>query len=795
MITNYIKIAFRNLKNNSLYSLLNIGGLSLGLTACILITFYVAHENSYDKFHSDADRIFSVYAKYTMGGDTIRMTNLSSVSAGLIENNDPQVEAAIKIKQQYNPVIITNTKNQAQFIEKEFLYTDATFFDFFSFNLIKGNPSEVLKAPYSLVISEEMATKYFGNNDPIGKSLSVKIDSTYLFTVKGVMEKTPSNSSIKADFIASSSSLNSMKEAFYDMRSQSFQGGSFATYVKLNNPGDIEAVQASMNALSKKANKESTDQYFLSKITDTHLNSEALTNIKYVKIFSFVAILILILALINYISLSTARSSARSKEIGIRKVNGAGRLSVAFQFFVESAVFVVISFMLAVILSLLISTWFFSLLEIAIDPGFFQHPIFILLIVSMLMFTILVAGFYPAVVMSSYKVSEALKGKLKNDQSIRVREVFTIFQFVIAVVLIIGGIIIHQQIDHLRTIDTGLDRSNIMMVPLQPSIGQNHKVFKTRLQELPEIQKLAAANYPLYQGTDMFFVDEKSGDGQIALPILSVDDEFINILDINWKIAPVNTVAITREKKVVINEAAISKLNLDPNPLGEQITFGNANYEIAGVVKDFHYHSPNQNVKALAMFVSSSGETSGGFNASASCLFIKYNPGTDLSQLIASVESIYKNYDQDSPFEYQFMDDAFDAMFKSEMKLSRVLNVFLGLILFIAGMGLFGYATFSAQQRKKEIGVRKVLGAKVTQITVLLSADFIKLVVIAIIIAAPIAWYAMQEWLQDFVYRIEVKWWVFALAAFTALIIAFLSVSFQAIKAATANPIKSLRTE
>lgn len=795
MITNYIKIAFRNLKNNSLYSLLNIGGLSLGLTACILITFYVAHENSYDKFHSDADRIFSVYAKYTMGGDTIRMTNLSSVSAGLIENNDPQVEAAIKIKQQYNPVIITNTKNQAQFIEKEFLYTDATFFDFFSFNLIKGNPSEVLKAPYSLVISEEMATKYFGNNDPIGKSLSVKIDSTYLFTVKGVMEKTPSNSSIKADFIASSSSLNSMKEAFYDMRSQSFQGGSFATYVKLNNPGDIEAVQGSMNALSKKANKESTDQYFLSKITDTHLNSEALTNIKYVKIFSFVAILILILALINYISLSTARSSARSKEIGIRKVNGAGRLSVAFQFFVESAVFVVISFMLAVILSLLISTWFFSLLEIDIDPGFFQHPIFILLIVSMLMFTILVAGFYPAVVMSSYKVSEALKGKLKNDQSIRVREVFTIFQFVIAVVLIIGGIIIHQQIDHLRTIDTGLDRSNIMMVPLQPSIGQNHKVFKTRLQELPEIQKLAAANYPLYQGTDMFFVDEKSGDGQIALPILSVDDEFINILDINWKIAPVNTVAITREKKVVINEAAISKLNLDPNPLGEQITFGNANYEIAGVVKDFHYHSPNQNVKALAMFVSSSGETSGGFNASASCLFIKYNPGTDLSQLIASVESIYKNYDQDSPFEYQFMDDAFDAMFKSEMKLSRVLNVFLGLILFIAGMGLFGYATFSAQQRKKEIGVRKVLGAKVTQITVLLSADFIKLVVIAIIIAAPIAWYAMQEWLQDFVYRIEVKWWVFALAAFTALIIAFLSVSFQAIKAATANPIKSLRTE
>ncbi|MBZ9629721.1 ABC transporter permease [Salegentibacter sp. LM13S] len=796
MIRNYIKIAFRNLNRNKLYSTINIGGFALGLSACILIMFYVTHEKSYDTFHEDSKRIFNVFAKTNISGDVIRMNSLSSVAAKMIEDKDPNVSSAIKIKTEYNPVIIKNPENQSQFSETDLVYTDSNFFNFFSFKLINGNPETALERPYSIILSENLAKKYFGETNPIGRNLSLRIDSTYTFTVTGISEETPSNSSIKTDLIVSASSLNTMKEAFYDMRSQIFQGGSFQTFVKLKDPEKVAPVQRSMNALAVQGHEESTDEYFLTNITDIHLLSRESTNVKYVKIFSLVALLILLLALINYISLSTARAGTRAKEIGVRKMNGASQRSVAVQFFLESAVYVFISFLLAILFTILLKPWFFSLVGIQIDSSFFFDPGFISTMVGILVLTIFIAGLYPAIILSSYQPIETLKGNFGNRKNgAQLRQVFTIFQFVVAVGLIISGIVIHQQINHLRTLDTGLSRTDVLMVPLQNTMDNSQSVFREEVENLPGVRKIAAASLPMYGGTNMYFVDDKNSDGQIPLPILATDHEFIDALDIEWSIPLQDENIATKKNSVIINEATINKLHLNPNPIGEIIVFGNSQYEVVGVVKDFYYDSPNNEIGALAMFVSPSKEFSMDFGEKSSCLFIKFRANANVSSIIKDIEGLYKKYDTENAFEYQFMDEAFDALFRSEMRLAKVLNVFIGLIVLISGMGLFGYATFSAQERKKEIGVRKVLGAKVTQITYLLSVDFLKLVMVAILIASPIAWYVMQQWLQGFENRTVLEWWIFAFAGTGSILIALATISYQSVKAAVANPVKSLRTE
>lgn len=796
MIRNYIKIAFRNLNRNKLYSTINIGGFALGLSACILIMFYVTHEKSYDTFHEDSKRIFNVYAKTNISGDVIRMNSLSSVAAEMIQDKDPNVSSAIKIKAEYNPVIIKNPENQSQFSETDLIYTDSNFFNFFSFKLINGNTETALERRYSIILSENLAKKYFGETNPVGRNLTLRIDSTYTFTVTGISEKTPSNSSIKTDLIVSASSLNTMKEAFYDMRSQIFQGGSFQTFVKLRDPEKVAPVQRSMNALAVQGYEESTDKYYLTNITDIHLLSRESTNVKYVKIFSLVALLILLLALINYISLSTARAGKRAKEIGVRKMNGASQRSVAVQFFLESAVYVFISFLLAILFTILLKPWFFSLVGIQIDSSFFFDPGFIATMIGILLITIFIAGLYPAIILSSYQPIETLKDNFGNRKNgAQLRQVFTIFQFVVAVGLIISGIVIHQQLSHLRTLDTGLSRTDVLMVPLQNTMDNNQEVFREEVENLPGVRKIAAASMPMYGGTNMYFVDHRNSDGQIPLPILATDQEFIDALEIEWSMPLQDENIANKKNSVIINEATINKLQLNPNPIGEIIVFGNSQYEVLGVVKDFYYDSPNNEIGALAMFVSASNEFSMDFGEKSSCLFIKFHANADVSSIIKDIEGLYKKYDTESPFEYQFMDEAFDALFRSERRLAKVLNVFIGLIVLISGMGLFGYATFSAQERKKEIGVRKVLGAKVTQITYLLSVDFLKLVVVAILIASPIAWYVMQQWLQGFENRTVLEWWIFAFAGTGSILIALATISYQSIKAAVANPVKSLRTE
>lgn len=797
MFKNYLKIAWRNLWRNKLYSTINIGGLALGLSICMLITLYVAHEYSFDRFHKNASRIFSVHSKVVFGGDTLNMPMFSYVTAPLVKRNDAAVTDFLRLRTQSKPVIIQNPQVESvRFSEKSLMYADANFFKFFSFKLLKGSAENVLDQPFTVVLSEDMARKYFGNKNPIGKTLELTTDSTYRLQVNGVMANSPTNTDIRADFIVSLSSLKIMPEAKPFMESQMVQGGAFKTYFAIKNPEDAMHVKRTMQTLAAKNQEGPKDEYVFTALPDSHLkmNFDDSGNTKYLQVFPFVAALILLLALVNYMSLSTARATLRAKEIGVRKVTGASRKTIAAQFYVESGLYTVLSFILAYVLSILLHPWFTGLLQLKIDTSFLYGPAMIGITAMMILITILIAGLYPSIVLSAFKPVETLSGKMSSKGSgVWVRKVFTSLQFTISVALIICGLVMQRQLYYLRHTETGANRENVLMVPVQNTMGSNYQAFRGDIQTLAGVNQVATAHYPMYKGYDIYFVQGQKKDEPISLPVFSVDENFISTLNIKWKYGPLNSSALIQPNKVVINEAAVNKLRLAGNPVGEKIEFGNDKYEVAGVVKDFNFQSLDVKIDALALFITP--DTSNAWGLVGGCLLAKINPKTNLPTLIAQVKETYQKYDKSSPFDYQFMDDAYNAMFKAEDRLAGIFNLFIGLAIVIAGMGLLGLATFTAQQRTKEIGIRKVLGASVTQITTLLSKDFIKLVLLAIIVASPIAWYAMNKWLQNFAYRIDIEWWVFVLAGILAVLIALLTVSFQAIKAALANPVKSLRTE
>ncbi|MAZ27622.1 MAG: hypothetical protein CL868_11170 [Cytophagaceae bacterium] len=798
MIRNYIKIAWRNLQRNKLYGFINIGGLALGLCACLLILFFVGHEKSYDTFHTDADRIFSMRASFKMGDNTMNMQAFNSVVGTMVQENSPAVEATVRMNNMYEPVVVGNRQfTGAKHAEKNFSFADANFFEFFSFDLLQGEKDKVLKKPYSLVISRKMARKYFGESQPIGQTLEVKIDSVYTFTVTGIAEDTRSNSTIQTDFIASLNSMRTIKKFDRDFEYSSFRGGSFPTFVKLKDSGTEAQVVKTINELSKQASEEADETYSLMNITQKHLTESSTGQSKYLKVFPLIALLIVLLALINYLSLSTARASLRAKEIGVRKVNGASRKSVALQFYVESTLYVVLAFFLAIVLTAALQSYFFDLLNIEIDTSFFLNGRFLITLGVLFMITVILTGLYPAVLMSSFNPIDNLRSKFsKKTGGITLRQTCTVVQFIIAVGLIISGLIIQQQINFMRNVDIGLNRSNVLMLPLQNTIGTNSTAFRNEVASLPQVQQTAVARQAMYRGYDIFFASSDGKNDDVALPIFSIDEHFLKTLQVQWKIKPEDLSRLSGEKTIIINTTTIKEFGLSPNPIGEKIHMGVEDYEIVGVTKDFNFSSLDAPIQPLALFTTSeSNANTELLSARGGCIYVRFSPKTNLQNMLAKIEDIYAKYDKESPFEYEFMDDAFDATFRSEQRLAYIFNIFIVLTFVIAGMGLFGLATFTAQQKFKEIGIRKVLGASVYQITSLLSLGFLKLVCIAILIASPLAWYFMRDWLQDFTYRTQIEWWVFLLAGTITLFITILTVGFETIRAAMANPVKSLRSE
>lgn len=781
-----------------LFSLINISGLAIGLAVCMLIMLYVAHEMSYDRFHKNAKQIFMLTEHLKMQGQEVNIEQMSYVSGPIAKQTAPAVADYMRLRKVYKPAIVESPKEKGiKFSESKMMFADAGFFDFFSFNLLSGSSSDVLTKPFSLVISKNMAKKYFGTQDPIGKTLKIKTDSTYSYLITGVAQNVPSNSSIDFDFLASNSSLKMMREAEPFLRSQQLQGGAFTVYLLLKHSQDSLQARRSMQSLLQKNPDGGKDMLQLTALPDIHIqaNFGDGSNTKYLKIFPLVAVLILFLALVNYMSLSTARSTLRAKEIGVRKVSGASRTSIAMQFYVESALYTVISFVLGYVLCYYFKSWFLNILQLKMDNSFLYSPIMFLVLFILLLTTLLVSGSYPSIVLSSFKPVVTLKGKTsKQTSGVMVRKVFTTLQFTISVGLIICGIIIDRQLYYFRHTDTGINRENVVMVPISNGFGKQYQEFKNDVKALAGVNEVATSHYPMYKGYDMFFMHDKIKNVDLAMPVLSVDKSFISTLGIKWKIAPASYDMIIKPDKVVINEMAINKLALPANPIGKIISFGGKQkYEVAAVVKDFNFSSLQSTVGPLCLFVAPDNTADWGLEGG--CLFAKIKPNTNLPSLIESIQNSYKKYNKDTPFSYTFMDDAFNEQYKAEDKLASVFSIFTCITILLAGMGLFGLAAFTIEQRIKEIGVRKILGASLSSIASILSVDFLKLVLLAILIGSPVAWWAMNNWLQNFAYRIHIQWWMFASAGLLAIVIAIITVSYHALKAAVANPVNSLRSE
>jgi putative ABC transport system permease protein len=796
MIFNYIKIAWRNLTKQKLYSAINISGLAVGLAVCMMIMMYVTHEMNYDRFHKNAERIFKPMASLKMNGMQLNMMNFSYPSGPMIKQSQPTVGAFMRTLEYFNPVTVSSPSAPTEkFSEEKLLFADANFFSFFSFKLLSGSVSNALRKPFSVVLSKDMADKYFAGKDPIGKTLKIKTDSTYVYQVTGVSENCPSNSSIKYNFVTSGTSLLAMKEGPRYLGAPGIGPGSLSLYLLVNHKADTAALRRGLQSIADKDKSYAEEKYSLSPLIDSHLNGfSGSSDLKYLKIFPLVAVLILLLALVNYMSLSTARATLRAKEVGVRKVSGASRKTIAVQFYVESALYALLSFILGYVLCYLITPVFLNTLQLKIDDSFLYSPLVLALLFALLLVTIIVAGSYPSLVLSAFKPVTTLKGKMsKLTGGIAVRKVFTTLQFTISIALIICGIVIDRQLYFFRHADTGINKDNIVMIPIGSSVGKNYPALKQEVKSLAGVSSVATSHYQLFKGYDMFFVNGKTKAESFGVASLFGDKDFITTLDLKWKYPPAPNSELASRKKIVINEEAIVKLHLPANPVGSYVQSGTDRLEIAGVLKNFNFTSMAEPIKPTALNIANDDDPY--FSKWGCFLFARIKRHTNVPTLLNAIQGVYKKFDQDTPFNYTFMDDAFNQQYKAEDRLASIFSIFTCITIVLATLGLFGLAAFTIEQRTKEIGIRKVLGASLVSINALLSKDFLKLVILSIIIASPIAWWAMHNWLQNFAYRITISWWAFGIAGFVAILTAVVTVSYHAIRAGIANPVKSLRSE
>ncbi|HTI91559.1 MAG TPA: ABC transporter permease [Puia sp.] len=796
MLNNYLRIAFRNLSRNKLYSVINIGCLAIGIAVSLTIMLYVLHEHSYDRFHANAKRLFSITGTLKMGNSSFNVNQFSYSTGPQVQKADPRVENYMRINK---PYVKVNLQTQGQkavvFSENQnFLFADSHFFDFFSFGLVRGKSDKVLSRPNTVVLSQRAARKYFGDGDPIGKV--IRYNSEFDLEVTGIAANPPSNSSISFDFVASLTSIMSMDMPLA-ANSPRVQGGPFLTWLLLKDPAASPKVERTLSELSRMpGSKDPGDVYKLTALPDVHLhmNFGDFSNTRYLGIFPMVAGLILLLALVNYMSLATARAATRAKEVGVRKVMGAGRSWIAGQFYTESALYAILSFAVGMGLFFLFRGPFLNLLQLQIDDSFLLNPGVLLSFTGLLLFVILAAGSYPSLVLSRLNPVAVLYGRLSRRRGgERVRKVFTVLQFTISMSLIICSIVIGKQLYHLRHVDTGVDRDNVVMIPFSKTMLR-YEAFKHAVGAVSGVHEVATAEYPMYKGYNAYPASIPGSDRTIGLNALLVDKDFTSLLGLRWREKPVSPADLYDGRHIVINEAAIGKLDLPADPVGHSVTVINKAYVISGVLKDFNYQSLHQEIGPLCLFINKDtiNTMGGGVHG---CLFARIQAHTNVPTVVDAIKKIYGQYDQQTVFEFQFMDEGFDSQYKAEDRLAALFDLFTGITIVIACLGLFALATFAAEQRIREIGIRKVLGASAASISRLLSVDFLRPVLIAVLMASPLSWWAMHKWLEDFAYKTAFSWWIFFVAAVLLLGIALVTILFRSLRAARANPVDNLRTE
>jgi len=794
MLKNYLLLAFKNFRKQKLFSLINILGLTVGITCCLMIFLFIMNEFSYDKFHKNGKDIYRIYRVGETNGEKRNIPWVSPPYARALANDYPDaIKATMRVQPDNDLVRYKNVS----FNEKNIYLVDSNFFSFFSFRLLRGNPATVLNDPLSIVMTQSAAKKYFGNDDPIGKVID--FNEKMRLKVTGIAEDVSPNSHLNFDMLVP---LANWRNEFW--MNQWPNNGLFV-YLQLNPSVHPDQVQKLFPQFMDKY----MGKFFREAGFKMDLVMKPLLGIyfegenpfdgvkhgskKMVYIFMSIAVLILLIACINFMNLATARATDRSKEVGLRKVMGAVRRQLAWQFIFESLLFAIIAAVLAVLLLQAVMPAYTGFLGYNL-PAYWTNPLLYIFLVGVVIAVGVLAGSYPALLLSSFSPIESLRGKLKvGKHGAFFRKALVVFQFGISVLLIISVTIVMKQMHYVRTTDLGFNKEQSMIVKLDNGKIWDNKInFKNQLQADPAVSNvsLMTGEPGGFHDTYGFEAESKPGE-KLMLNTEFADFEYVKTLglkiisgrDFSPQFPTDSTYA------VIINRAAANLLGYTPQQaIGKwikNISGDSVRRKIVGVVEDYHYASLKQVIGPLVVSTKKDDRR---------LALIKLKTA-QMQQVINRIRKMYVANAPDFPFEYSFLDEKFDALYKSEIKQESLLSIFSGIAICIACLGLFGLASYTALKRTKEIGVRKVLGSSVENIVLLLSKDLLKPVLLGTIIAVPAGYFIMEKWLQGFVYRTNIHWWLFAVAALVAMLIALLTVSVQAVNAALANPVKSLRTE
>lgn len=809
MFKNHLRIAFRTLWKSKGFSAINIIGLAIGLATCLLIMLFVLDELSYDRYNKKAGRIYRVDGEIKFGGNHFVLATAPDPMGPTLKKDFPQVEQFVRFRNSGGLLIKKGNENVQ---EGQVIYADSTLFDVFTLPMPDGNPQTALREPNSIVITETIARKYFNTTQAAGRSLLINNRQNY--TVTGVIKDMPAQSHFRYNFFVSMSTLE-------ESRRNNWISNNFNTYVVLKEGADPKKLEAQFDALVEKyigpqivqfmsidlnefKKSGNYQRHILTPLTSIHLHSNkeaelsSNSSIQYVYIFSAIAFFILLIACVNFMNLSTARSANRSREVGVRKVLGSLKAGLVKQFLTESILISCIALGLALLLAWTMLPYFNRLAAKDIKLNVIASPWLLPILILMVLITGLLAGSYPAFYLSSFKPIQVIKGRLAAGfRTSWLRSGLVVFQFAISIMLIIATIIIYKQLRYIQSHKTGFNRHQVLVIHHSNPLGNKARTFSEEAMKLPGVENVTITGYlPTDQrrNDNPIFADPALDQKRaVSMQTWDVDDRYIPTLGMELvagrnfsKQFPTDSAGI------IINESA-AKMYGFTDPIGKNLYYiRNINnpknvsrLHILGIVKDFNFNSLREQVGPLALMLS---EHQGN-------VAMRINTNNNIPHLITQIEKKYKALAPGAPFNYTFMDEDFTNQYRTEQRMGVIAVSFSSLAILIACLGLFGLAAYAAEQRTKEIGIRKVLGASVSHITAMLSKDFLRLVIIAAVIAFPVAWWFMHSWLQDFAYRTNISWWVFIIAGIAAALIAVITVSFQTIKAAVMNPVKSLRTE
>ena len=805
MLKNYFKTAWRNLMKNKTFSFINIVGLATGMAACIIILLFVFYEKSFDNFHTKNIYRLNEVQKFE-GMVASQKVGLSMFPMGpTLQKEFPEIKNFTRIH--WNDKVQMTYGDKRIYLPNVF-FVDSTFFQLFDFKLLNGNKTTVLQKPNSMVLTEASAEKLFGKTDPIGKTVTHYGGDTTSFVVTGIMQNVPQNSQLQFDGLFS---FNTIYDKHPEMMKQ-WGGNWLDTYFELAPGTNTALLEKKFPAYLKKylTRNDNWKNYelFLLPLRDVHASASDIGldylnyqkfDKNYTNIFFAIALTVLLIACINFMNLATARSAERAKEVGIRKSIGAYRWQLGFQFISESIIISLLALVLAVILVKLFLPWVNALSHRNLQFALFSNPVVLIMLLLGAGLIGLLSGLYPAAYLSAFQPVKVLKGSAQTGKNKSLlRNVLVVTQFSTAIFLMIATVFLVRQLNFMQGRDPGFIRDQVVTIPFDDITYRNYEALKQDLLSNTLVSGVTAAQDQLGSHLDQSGIQFK-GDGPergLTSTRLIVDPDYLNLYKISLVLGRnFSTEKSANGKEYIINEALAKEL-LKDNPKADMSSLldkhfgfdsaGKLTGKIIGIARNFNFNSLHYKIETMFMF----NQREWGF----SNLSVKIN-GSRAQEALAFIQSVWKKFTPDHPFEYQFLDDHFEEMYMADTQITKIVAVLAILAIIISCLGLFGMASYSAEKRVKEIGIRKVLGASVTGIVGMLSKDFLKHVLIATIIAWPLAWYCISKWLQDFAYRVNISWWVFVIAGITAILIALITISFQAIRAARANPVESLRTE